>query len=150
MWKWPTRICVCRQIVKALQNYFCQIESYFFHMVLSQAQRFWNHTDVWFFWFLLNKTKHICLESWISCLHYEDNSDENFNTRHSVPLSFIATKYSSISHGQLPVGSVNNFYISRKSFDENFTTRLHCFHCQQIFKCSDISWAAGRPRGIGE
>ena len=114
MWKWPTRICVCRQIVKALQNYFCQIESYFFHMVLSQAQRFWNHTDVWFFWFLLNKTKHICLESWISCLHYEDNSDENFNTRHSVPLSFIATKYSSISHGQLTVVSVNNFTFQGK------------------------------------
>ena len=149
MWKWQTRICICRQIVKALQNYFCQIESYFFSYGVESGT--WHNkgfeiTLMCDFSIPSNKTRHIFVESWIRCLHYEENSDENFITRHSFPLSLQnIPRYLMGSPWYRWI-----IFTFKENSDDFFVTRLHCFHCQQIFKCSDISWAAGRPRGIGE
>ena len=117
MWKWQTRICICRQIVKASQNYFCRIESYFFFIWcwvshLTQ-QRFWNQTDVWFFdSFQIRQS--IFLWKAGSDVIITLSGQPWWKFYHQAFISFIATKYSSISHGQLTVVTVNNFTFQGK------------------------------------
>ena len=76
-------------------------------------QRFWNQTDVWFFdSFQIRQ----------SIFLWKAGLDVNiilsgqlwWKFYHQAFISFIATKYSSISHGQLTVVSVNNFTFQGK------------------------------------